>query len=225
LRKRGEKQQGENSISAELTKHEEAELEEFRFTSLAGTIGSVASEGGSSARVRPRSSAEQAVPLLQLKRVQEPATRLFTRETQESSSLPAKAGSNVHGPSNLFQLNIINEGCFMGSHVSKTWQETHNAVDSVVEVAERRHPEVMANMTSVAEQNRRAEVVQLTGEAVRALGEQASRYADATERLRREAAANHDDIAISLSAKPAAEDQARVVHAEMMRVDFLKERN
>ena len=93
-----------------------------------------------------------------------------------------------------------------------------------MEVAEGRHQEVMTNMASVEEQNHRAEVAQLTGEAVTALGEQASRHVDATERLRREAAASHDDITHYLSAKQAAENQTRAVHAEMMRADSIKEK-
>ena len=93
-----------------------------------------------------------------------------------------------------------------------------------MEVAEGRHQEVMANMTSVAEQNHRAEVAQLTGEAVRALDEQACRHVDDTNRFRREAADNHDDITHYMSAKQAAEKQTRAVHAEMMRADSLKEK-
>ncbi len=55
----------------------------------------------------------------------------------------------------------------MGSHVTNTWQETHIAVESVMEVAEGRHQGVIHIMTSMAEQNHRAEVAQLTGEAER----------------------------------------------------------
>ena len=55
----------------------------------------------------------------------------------------------------------------MGSPVTNTLQETRTAVESVMNVAERRHQEVMHSMASMAEQNHRAEVAQLTGEAER----------------------------------------------------------
>ena len=48
-------------------------------------------------------------------------------------------------------------------------------------VDERRHQEVMHGMVAVAELSHRAEVAQLTGEAVRALDEQAQGHAQATE--------------------------------------------
>ncbi len=85
---------------------EEAELEEVRASSLAGSIGrlaDVASEVGNSARARPGWSAGQAATPLQLESVQELATHLFTQDVLESSGLHAKAGSNAQGPSILFQ--------------------------------------------------------------------------------------------------------------------------
>ncbi len=96
----------------------------------------------------------------------------------------------------------------MGSHVTNTWQETHIAVESVMEVAERRHQEVMHGMAAVAEQSHRAEVAQLTGEAVSALGEQAKGHVHATEQLRREAAFFQDDITTYVSNLHAGENHA-----------------
>ena len=83
-----------------------------------------------------------------------------------------------------------------------------------MDVAERRRQEVISSLASMAEHNHRQEVAQLTGEAARALEEQACRHVIETDRLRREAAAHHDELTPYISAKQASESkQTSVVHA------------
>ncbi len=86
-----------------------------------------------------------------------------------------------------------------------------------MEAAGSRHQEGTSNLATMTEQNHRQEVAQLTGEAARALDEQACIYVNDTDRLRREAAANHDEITHYISTGQAAEKPTRDVHAEMMR--------
>ena len=101
-----------------------AELEEAHTLSQAGSVGQLADvqrEGGSSARARPKSSAELAVPPLVLERVPE---SVQPQEAQGTNNSPAEAGSEAHGPTYVLQQNIINEGCLFASHTVNSWQET-----------------------------------------------------------------------------------------------------
>ena len=84
-----------------------------------------------------------------------------------------------------------------------------------MEFAERRHQEFIQSMASMAEQNHRVEVAQLTGETVRALEQQAQGHAHATEQLRREAAFLQGDVTNYMSTQQASEHHARAVHAGM----------
>ena len=67
-------------------------------------------------------------------------------------------------------------------------------------------------------------MAQLTGEAVRALGEQAQGHAQTTEQLRREASVFKIEAANYVSNQHAAEAKAKATHDEMLRVySFKKE--
>ena len=66
-------------------------------------------------------------------------------------------------------------------------------------------------------------MAQLTGEAVRALDEQAQGHAHATEELRREAIVFKTEATSYVSSQHAAEAQAKAAHAEMMRIYASKE--
>ena len=63
-----------------------------------------------------------------------------------------------------------------------------------MEAAGSRHQEGTSNLATMTEQNHRQEVAQLTGEAARALDEQANVHVNDTDRVGREAVANHDEI-------------------------------
>ena len=88
---------------------------------------------------------------------------------------------------------------------------------TIQEVAERRHQEVLQGITSQAEENHRSAVAQLTGEAVRALDEQAQGHAHATEQLRREAIVFQTEATQYVSKQQAAEAQAKATHDELLR--------
>ena len=142
-------------------------------------------------RGKPRSSHDIAIPPQSLVDIQESLLSFPTPVTQAGpDGPPAKAG--VHTPevaSYVFQQSITNEGCSLGPHATSAWQESNNTlqVEAVIESAGRRHQEVVQQQADMAEQHHQQAVAQLTGEAVRALGEQAQGHAHATEQLRREA--------------------------------------
>mgnify|MGYP000591731190 CR=1 FL=1 len=64
-----------------------------------------------------------------------------------------------------------------------------------------RHQEVVNNQTSLAEENYRKEVAQLTGEAAILLHEQAVGYGEVQEALTREATTNNEHTASYLAAR------------------------
>ena len=105
---------------------------------------------------------------------------------QESYGLPANAGSEGQGPSLLIQQNITSEGCMFGSHIVNTWQDTHVAVETARLVAEERHQVFIDRLTTVADENHRAEVAQLTGAAVRALQDHTRKRFESQGQLGRE---------------------------------------
>ena len=89
----------------------------------------------------------------------------------------------------LATSNVLSEGC--------SWQYAREAVESIKEVAERRHREALQGITYKADKHHRRQVAQLTDEAVRRLDEQAHDHEQATDELRREAV-------MSLKTKPPA---------------------
>ena len=162
--------------------------------SQAGSVGrltDVRSEGGNSARARPRSSADLAAPLIQLEeseeRVPETGTLPTLQESNEehlspkgesaltSLELLSPKGERASNPSHTFVLNqnIINDGCNFGTATANSWQETHAAVENVVNIAEERHQEVMFNMASTTSESHQLAMAQLASEANKALQEQA----------------------------------------------------
>ena len=79
--------------------------------------------------------------------------------------------------------------------------------DSVKQLAEMRHQEVVNNLTSLAEDNQRTVVAQLTGEAARVLHEQAVEYSIAQVALTRYATTHSEHVASYFAAKQAASSQ------------------
>ena len=56
----------------------------------------------------------------------------------------------------MLQQNIANEGCSTGPHKTNAWQETNSVyIETVIDAAERRHPEVVQDLAAAAEQNHR----------------------------------------------------------------------
>ena len=125
---------------AEAREHvAQTELEHAQAGSKASSLARLAdvqSESGTSARARQRSSAELAVPLIQLDEVLN-----VLPEAQESPTycLPVNMESESgHGHTFIFQHSDTNEGCHFGAQTANTWQEAHVAVNNVVRVAEER---------------------------------------------------------------------------------------
>ena len=97
-------------------------------------------------------------------------------------------------------------------------------VETVIESAERRQQEVVQQKAVQAEQNHQHAVAQLTGEAVRALEEQAQGHALATDELRREAAVFHNDASNYVSHQQATVAQAREAYASLSRADTSRDK-
>ncbi len=93
------------------------------------------------------------------------------------------ASSNTYVP----QQNIVSEGCNFGPTTANTWQETHVAVENVVNIAEERHQEAMTNMASTTYENHQQEMAHLVSEARNTLQEQAKEHAIVPERQKHEA--------------------------------------
>mgnify|MGYP000588784532 CR=1 FL=1 len=107
---------------------------------------------------------------------------------QEGQGLPAGAGSEPQGTTYLLQQDVLTANLFE-SKVTNSWQETNIAVDSVKQLAEQRHQEVVKDLTSMAEENHRREMAQVEGEASRKMHEHCVIHASAQEALKRELAA------------------------------------
>ena len=88
----------------------------------------------------------------------------------------------------MFQHSIHNERCLLGS---QTVNDQSGAFEAVIQFAERRLHEVLANAASVGEENRRKEVEQLVGQATRHVNEQVVEFNNAREACTREALRNH----------------------------------
>ena len=117
---------------------------------------------------------------------------------------------NVVHETLLLQQNVLSEGC--------SWQDAREAVESIKEVAETRHQEVLQGVTYQADENHRRQVAQLTDEAVRRLDEQAQDHAQATHDLRREAVEFKTEASNYVSNRQAAEAQAQADNDEMRRI-------
>ncbi len=117
---------------------------------------------------------------------------------QEADSLPAKAGSETQGNTYLLQHNY---------NTVNAWQESHVAVEAVMQLAELRHQEIINTVTLATEQHHHNDVARLAGEAIITPHNQARKHEDAQERLRRESVLQAEKIANYMSAKQTAESQ------------------
>jgi hypothetical protein len=105
------------------------------------------------------------------------------------------------------------------------WQENHVAMETVMQLAELRHQEVINTVTLATEQNHRTEVAQLTGEAIITLHSQTREHEDAQERLKRESVLQAEHIAGYTSATQTAESQqAQAAYADMQQRGHLTQK-
>mgnify|MGYP000485558492 CR=1 FL=1 len=117
---------------------------------------------------------------------------------------------NVVHETLLLQQNVLSEGC--------SWQDAREAVESIKEVAERRHQEALQVIPHLADENHRRQVAQLADEAARTFYEQAQDHAQATNELRREAVELKTEASNYVSNRQAAEAQAQADNDEMRRI-------
>ena len=150
----------------------QTELDHTLASSEAGSVGRLAdvrSDGGTSTRARQRSSAELAVPLIQLEEVFETVPLPTTQESSENRSSVKMESEAAQGHTFVLQHNFANDGCHIGPQTATTWQDNHVAVEHVVSIAEVRHEEAFFNMASTTEESHQQAMAQLAGEATRAL--------------------------------------------------------
>ena len=134
---------------------------------------------------------------------------------QEADSPPANAGSETQGNTYLLQQNY---------NTVNAWQENHLTAQTVMQLAELRHQEVINSVTSATKQNHHSGVAQLRGEAIITLQTQAREHEDEQQRLRQDSTLRAEEIANYMSAKQTAESQqAHAVVAEMQQREHFKE--
>ena len=120
----------------------------------------------------------------------------------------------------MFQQNIHNERCLLGS---QTVNDQSGAVEAVMQFAERRHHDVLANAALVGEENHRKEVEQLVGQATRQINEQAVEFTNAQEACKRESLRSNTEVANYVAAHKAAEIQrAEAAQIYLQRRDYLQ---
>jgi hypothetical protein len=219
LQKRSNNPQDKNPNMARANEEVvEAELELAKAASLADAQG----DGGASAIARPTLRgpcvSTEAWPL-SLSIMQD---RLLDRQDLRGSrGSPAGAGSGVQGLVYMFQQNIHSERCLLGS---QTVSDRSGAVEAAIQLAERRHHEVLTAMSSVGEENHRREVEELAGQAARQINEQTVEFTNAQEAYKREPLRNNVEGARYTPAHRAAYSQgAHAAHAEVQQRDCVHE--